>query len=221
MSDDSPFLKEIPDWILDVYRDNNTEQCPWWEDTYDRVVEEAELLGYTLETDSIWFQGFWGGSDGATFSGSINPLKYMATKGISHNFPLIHQMVDMGGILSAQITRPNGVHSLTAEAEITDYDLISYLREDDTVVSDGMDEFLDTLLEQEIQQLQDILEEETQDMIGDLYTRLREEYEYLTSDAVVMEMLLDYPEMVVGEMRDAGWDEEEIAEYVKPEFLTP
>ena len=44
----------------------------WWQLCYEQVVEIAAAIGIEIEPNNIWFSGFYGQGDGASFSGKYS-----------------------------------------------------------------------------------------------------------------------------------------------------
>lgn len=60
---------------LDEMRSTTTEYFDWWESDFEYWKEELAKRGY--EVDDIFFSGFWSQGDGASFTGSLDVLKWL------------------------------------------------------------------------------------------------------------------------------------------------
>lgn len=189
--------------LLERYRDVNVHHG-WWDGVYEAFEEDMGAIGVHVE--AIYFSGFWSQGDGACFNGHVCNWRDFLT---ATKRPELIEIVDEYNISFSWSTWGRYCHENMVEFG-TDGLWINnpYDEEDDEVrhviwgavnggggplyaASDDLVEFL-------------------RDKMRDLYRRLGEEYEHLTSDEVVTEYILEYEEDEIDAALEEQ-DEEEIA----------
>ena len=158
--------------------DINVNNWDWYDSTKDDFHTILELIGF-YNIDS-YFSGFYSQGDGASFSANYRYKKgcLKAVKQHAPNDVELHSIVksiishqkDNGYLLSCEVSqRGNHCHSNTMH--------FSWCKNDDSCF-DWKNDFVEDDLEQLFKNLADWY-----------YSRLKSEYEYLTSFDVVAEML--------------------------------
>lgn len=184
--------RNLKDSILDKYRDINTEYIDWWDSVYDLFKHEMDEKG--IEVERMYFSGFWSQGDGACFEGCVRSwpdflesIGYKESALINHadlqfrlivshsghyyhenctrfdvDLPLPENDEDQDFINACCPHEPDSLHEATWMALINQYSAGALERE-----------FVEAF----------------KDHMRDLYNRLEEEYDHLTSDEAVLDSL--------------------------------
>lgn len=191
--------EKVKERVLDEHRDSYVAH-DWWDAVYEDAVECARCLGIEIEKKSrsgrlrdyedtaIYFSGFWSQGDGACFEGwyrykpdAVDAIKAYAPKDEVlldlaerlTKFQVQARLVDNYSLLASITTgNPSYSHSGTMTATVDD--------------ENGELGYTDRAVFYE-NELTPIFRE----FADWIYTRLEQEYEYLTSDEVVAESLVD------------------------------
>jgi hypothetical protein len=190
------------DELLKEYRDVNVDHN-WWDYTYDWFKEKCDVQGICV-TD-MRFSGFWCQGDGANFDGCVDDwpkvLKAIGQEGFLKHDPAGNYW--RFRVYSNSRYSYSGAMDGELEAEVPEnpYD------EDEEPLQHDAWNIASPLTEQDLDDLQKTLLEHCRDLAGDLYRALEEEYEYLTSDEVIVDWILD--NLDDDELRDPDEDEPE------------
>jgi len=172
----------------------------WWEGVYEMVIEDGKEKGFYI--DKIFFSGFHSQGDGASWTGQVDVRQWLEENcadsiGVSAWCQLIQEDIISKHI---QVTQSGHYcHESTMQfGEVLDN--TDVFEDDYTMQKDSIFKGM------EIQHLFDIIESDNEcpikstegieqaivesgrDYARDIYQRLREEYEYLCSE----EMMLDH-----------------------------
>jgi len=177
--------------LLDKYRTINVDWGDWWKDTQDCFKED--MKDYGIDVDEIQFSGFWNQGDGASFTGCVTDVDKFFKKFIEDDaYPFIRRLRAMDGEFNIAFQRhsfSNYSHENTVSAEIGgDYlHQVCNFKNNDfrEAVIDVWDEKLELEVEEFEKEATDIL----RDLCRDLYSRLEQEHDYLTSDEAVAESI--------------------------------
>ena len=169
----------------------------WWDCTYDQFREDMKEHGITV--DKIYFSGFWSQGDGACFTGHIRltqeQMLESLPKEMREKFITFNTKVKLMGFepmslhYSARIEQ-RGNYSHSGSMYIVDDYNNTEIEETDVDCEDMLDEGV--LLRDDFDgrvEYGDLAIELAWGHADDLYKRLREEYEYLTSEENVAEYL--------------------------------
>lgn len=156
----------------------------WHESVYDCAVNAAEVIGIDLgprRKPSIMFSGFGSQGDGASFAGNYYYAGESSVENIAREYPqdqelqrIAHELNEMqikySCGLRAQITQSGSYsHSGTMSADI------EYINDDCTEITYDDEENLIRLF---------------RDFADWIYAMLGREYDYLTSDEVIVESIV-------------------------------
>ena len=189
--------------LIEKHRDINTDY-DWWDCTYDHFAEDMRIKH--IEVDKMQFSGFWSQGDGASFTGHItNSKAFMETHDLTETYPTVMRYLNKGGNLFLFVARTSHhyVHENTVSAELRDPYYTNFrdlLSSDDGGIRDAVISHWDTLLDEEIGELQSHVTEIIRDYCVDLYRRLEKEYDYLTSDEAVWDAIVANDLDVIEEM---------------------
>ena len=174
------------DELLEEYRDINVDH-EWWDYTYDWFKEKCAAVG--IDVGDIYFSGFWSQGDGACFTGAVSDWPKVLKAVNQENF--LKYKPEENYWRFGVTTSGRYMHAYTMssnlEAELEDN---PYDEEDEPLQFDAWAIKYD-LTEGMLEHLVDDLLKFCRDLANDLYKALKEEYEYLTSDEVIVEYILE------------------------------
>lgn len=203
---DDSAKQKARDWYL------NGMDYEWWESVYEMAIEDGKELGFYI--DRILFSGFWSQGDGASWTGYVDVgawLKANApdTIGVSALIALINTQYIEKNVKVGQ-SHSHYCHENTMDVDEVQFDERLY----DTSGLDEVELEVETIEGQGIfngmsmanmrdiintdeanpyrlsnmHRLNEDIEESAKDYARDIYQRLREEYEYLCTE----EMMIDH-----------------------------
>lgn len=184
--------------LIEKYRDFNVEHIEWWDCVYDDFREDMEKAG--IHVGDMSFSGFWSQGDGASFTGYINDNKlFFEQHKLTDSYPWLTKLLshDGGFVLTIERTSHHYVHEYTVGVDLSYADNFYHVLPDDGVRAAVIEQWNEHL-EAEYNTICDAVTDIIRDYCRDLYRRLEEEYNYLTSDEAVWEAIvaneLDQPE---------------------------
>lgn len=189
-------------WLFERHRDANVHD-EWYEFIYDSFGTDMEAIG--VYVDQAYFSGFWSQGDGACFDGHVCDWgKFLAAVGKPElaDFAMEH------GPSFSWASHGRYCHEYTVEFEVSGLAI-------ENPHDGGHDPLRRAAWEAAygeygpLYSSSDDFIEFLRDKMRDLYRRLEEEYEYLTSDEVVTEYILEYEEDEIDAALEEQ-DEEEI-----------
>jgi hypothetical protein len=190
--------------LIEKHRDINIHH-DWWDCTYADFAEDMKVVG--IHVDSVYFSGFWSQGDGACFVGSLdNALTYLDHHH-QDQFPMVRKLLELGGGVYVRC-RHSGRHWHQYCTEFsTEADPFHNCVESRSELQDAVVEQWQDLLDKEMSDFEEAVIDQWRTYMADLYHRLEEEYDHLTSDDAVWESIvaneLDVPDEDDGE----DWDE--------------
>ena len=187
--------------LIEEHRDINTSY-EWWDCVYDDFKEDMEKAG--IEVDNMNFSGFWSQGDGASFTGYMRSKPFFEHHKLADSYPWIAKLISHGGDFTLRIERTSHryVHENTVSVELTFTDTFTHVLPRDDLRS-AIAEQWDNLLEAEYNTICDAATDIIRGYCRDLYRRLEETYEYLTSDEAVWDAI------VANDLDEVEEDEEE------------
>lgn len=182
-------MSDIPEEVIDKYRDINVEH-DWWEFVYENFTERMKQVG--IHVDNMMFSGFWSQGDGACFEGCVDdPDLFVLKHDLDEQYPYVYKTLEHDGTLNVVSCHSGNyyhAHSTTISVEVDDFDcLLGY--DTDTQIQGAVIDVLDEKLYDELTDFEQSCAEIFRDYMHELYTTLRKEYEYLTSDEAVIEAI--------------------------------
>ena len=160
---------------IDAHRDWEIDAHDWWDYVYEDARRMASLIG--IEINEIRFTGFWNQGDGASFTGAYawKPDCIEAIKSECEDEKLIAFATELTVLqttmkLLYDVTYECTISRIYSSIMVTDFnlDLPEYIFKIDKQFQDIMRRFADWI-----------------------YAQLKAEYDYLTSDEHISEMLTD------------------------------
>lgn len=170
--------------LIEKHRDINTNY-DWWEYTYEYWAEK--LIEKGIEPDDFRFSGFYSQGDGASFAGKLNLLQFLKAHNLTMEYPAATFFADdyLGARLFRSASHYSHEHTVNISTNFGDYNDYD---EDDLryeVYNTMRDELND-----ETPELEETLIDICRGYMRALYSDLRDEYEYLTSDEAVWETIV-------------------------------
>ena len=178
--------------ILDKYRYINVDWEEWSTNIREEFIEEMAEFG--IDVSDIQFSGFYSQGDGACFSGYVYDVdKFMKAMGGSwddypHTLDVLKQLGEDIHI-SWKHSNSNYCHENTLSFDI-EYDrLVDELSWDSPQLLLDAAEALDAAADAEYQVLEEDITRFIKCLCGDLYDRLQNDFEHLTSDEAVADAI--------------------------------
>lgn len=177
--------------ILDRHRDINVVGYDWWDRVYDDF--KADMYAIGIHVERMYFSGFWSQGDGACFEGRVvdwrsflKSLGYTDEMMVQHfadhaSFSVSHS----GHYYHANCTRFDAEFYLP-DQYVTDEHFLEHCGFGEELRDAAL---IAVLSKFDGRKLADEFTEAFKDHMRDLYRRLENEHEYLTSDEAVLEAL--------------------------------
>lgn len=178
---------QLQNELIDKHWDINVDH-EWWEYTYDEFKIEMETKGITVA--DINFSGFYSQGDGASFTGRIDMIQFLKVHELEQQFMGATFFAGQGELWAELQRGSSGYYhenSVGVCLLLDSYNNYDY--EDDSTryqVYETMQEVMDS----EWKDLEEEVGSICRGYMQDLYSKLRDEYEYLTSDEVVWETIV-------------------------------
>jgi hypothetical protein len=195
---------------LDHCREWQTEH-DWWDCQYENFIEKITEHGYSVDPKKIHFSGFWSQGDGACFEGTFRfghektatllPCDLVAKINL---FNAKMRLMGNPNTIDLEISGGIGTsghysHSGTMSVEKIDiYPMPSDFNRCNMGTCDCVDgwpgvcdegEAINDAIEAAYSSVEEAIKEEARGFADDLYSDLETEYEWLTSDEQVAEMI--------------------------------
>lgn len=188
--------------LLEKHRDREV-QWGWFDSVEGMFKEDMEAIGVYVE--AMYFSGFWCQGDGACFNGYICNWRDFLT---AIKRPDLIELVEEHSASFSWSSKSRYCHENTVEFGTDGLWIGNPYDEEDDEVRHAMWNAVNGE-GGPLYAASDVLIEFLKDKMRDLYRRLEEEYEYLTSDEVVTEYILEYEEDEIDAALEEQ-DEEEI-----------
>lgn len=173
--------------LLEKYRYINVEHNNWWDCVESDFIEDMKQVG--IQVDKIYFSGFWSQGDGACFVGSLdNALTYL-NHHHADQFPMLRKLIEMGGAVRATSEHRGRYYhssSVSINAECEEFWQCANPKSE---LQEAVIQRWDGMVDKEIVDFEAALAEQWRTYMDDLYRKLEEEHDYLTSDDAVWDTL--------------------------------
>lgn len=185
----SELNEEQREKAIEKHRYYNTEDVAWWGDVYETYTKAMKALGFEL--GSIYFSGFSSQGDGASFTGhwQYNPKWRVDLDKLEYGEWMRQDLIKFG--LALQESKRIAVRIEQDGRYYHEYTMrfdSEYNRE---FMPENSDDWEGTW---PYGDETDGLYETFRNIARHIYRALRDEYEYLTSDEAIAEMLNDDPD---------------------------
>lgn len=185
---------KVSDALIEKYRHINVEHDEWWGSTYEMFKEDMSNKG--IEVDKIYFSGFCSQGDGACFEGRVCdwPM-FLESLGYTEN--LLHRFAKDTWRFSVKHSGHYYHENCTTfsedmpnpDGESDDWFIETYCMYNDPDDLRGKAE-LAVLRTFDYEAMTNEFVEMFKENMRDLYRRLEEEYDHLTSDEAVKETII-------------------------------
>jgi hypothetical protein len=172
------------DELIEKYRSINVDY-EWWDCVYEDTKIEMETKG--INVYDINFSGFYSQGDGACFIGRIDMAQFLKVHQLEQRYMAATFFAGQGE-LWATLDQGNSryYHEQTVSASLV-ADSYNNYEEDSTRYQ--VYETMQKVLDDEWKDLEDDVNDICRGYMRDLYRKLREEHDHLTSDEAVWETI--------------------------------
>ena len=184
--------EDLKDKILDEHRHWNTEHIDWWEGVYEQFKGDMDAIG--IQVERMYFSGFWSQGDGACFEGCVfdwelflNSLGYTdaaLTDHATRNFSF--SVAHFGHYYHENCTSFGFDTPLPCHNEDEDF-IDDYSPHERASLQEAV--WIALLSGYSSDSFEREFNEAFKNHMRDLYKRLEQEYDYLTSDEAVLDSL--------------------------------
>jgi hypothetical protein len=184
---------DIPKELIDKHREINVHDN-WYDHVYEEFKDDMGNIG--IHVDEIYFSGFWSQGDGACFDGCVDDwTKFLPTIGYKH--PVL---VEFAKSRWEWRTYHRGLYYHSGSVYHDDETEDPVMYSDDELFIEYHTPYIECELRSlawlavlktfDYDQIRKDIKEELISHMDDLYSRLENEYEYLTSDEQVAETII-------------------------------
>jgi len=177
-------LKQLKAELIEKYRSINVDY-DWWDCVYEDTKIEMETKGISVY--DINFSGFYSQGDGACFIGRIDMVQFLKVHQLEQKYMAATFFAGQGE-LWATLDQGNSryYHEQTVSATLV-ADSYNNYEEDSTRYQ--VYETMQKVLDDEWKDLEDEVNDICRGYMQDLYRKLRDEHDHLTSDEAVWETI--------------------------------
>lgn len=172
--------------LIDKHWDINVDH-EWWDCTYDEFKLDMQTKG--IEVKDINFSGFYSQGDGACFTGIIDMKVFLKIHNLEQEFMGATFFASQNE-LYATIDRTHSSHYSHEHTVEVNLQEDTYNDYDEGDLRSEVYEKMSDILNDEWARLDDVVTEICRGYMQDLYSKLRDEYEYLTSKEVIWETIV-------------------------------
>lgn len=173
------------DELIDKYWDINVDH-DWYQYTYDEYKIEMQTKGITVA--EMNFTGFYCQGDGASFTGRVDMIQFLKVHELEQRFMGATFFAGQGE-LWAEITRGSSRYSHENSVSVN-LIIDSYNNYEDDSTRYQVYETMQEVMEHEVKDLETEVEDICKGYMQDLYSKLRDEYESLTSREAIWETIV-------------------------------
>ena len=173
--------------LLEKHRYINVEFDDWWDFVYEDFKRDMATVG--IEVKRMYFSGFCSQGDGACFEGTLDDtLKYLDHHH-KDQYPMIRKLLEHGGWVYAGCEHRGRYYHENCTEFGTDADTLTDTVDQPTEFHEQIVENWQRQLEREMEDFEDDVIEQWRSYMQDLYSKLKAEYDHLTSDEAVWETI--------------------------------
>ena len=174
--------------LIEKHRYINVEYNNWWDCVESDFIEDMKQVG--IHVDKIYFSGFWSQGDGACFVGSLdNALTYLNHHHVDQ-FPMLRKLIEMGGTVWATSDHRGRYYHSNSVSINAECEAFWQCANPKSELQEAVIQRWDGMVDKEIVDFEAALAEQWRTYMNDLYTKLEEEHDYLTSDDGVWDTLV-------------------------------
>jgi hypothetical protein len=173
--------------LLEKYRYINTEYDNWWDCVESDFVDEMKSVG--IDVSGIHFSGFWSQGDGACFVGNLGDATVYLDHHHQGQYPMLRKLIEVGGGLYVKCRHEGRYYHENCTVIWADADTLTGMIDQPTEFHEQVVGEWQRLLGIELDDFEKDVTEQWRTYMRDLYRKLEEEYDHLTSDDVVWETI--------------------------------
>ena len=173
--------------LLETHRYINVEHDEWWDCTYADFKEDMRRVG--IDVTRMYFSGFWSQGDGACFEGGFDNVLTYLDHHHKDQYPMIRKLLEHEGGLYVHCDHSGNFYHENCTSFWVDCDTLTGMVDQPTEFHEQIVENWQQQLEREMDAFEQDVTEQWRTYMGDLYSRLEEEYDYLVSDEAVWETI--------------------------------
>lgn len=173
--------------LLETHRYINVEYGDWYDCVYSMFKSDMAQVG--IHVTRMYFTGFCSQGDGACFEGEFGSLETYLDHHHQGQYPLIRKLLRHGGSVYARSTHSGRYYHENSTCISVATDTFYHLIECPTEFHEQIVDTWDMQLDQEVSAFEEAITDQWRVYMCDLYSRLEDEYDHLTSDEVVWETI--------------------------------
>lgn len=189
--------------LIEKYRDINVNHEDWHDCIIDYFIGEMEGIGIYIDYKEVHWSGFYSQGDGASFTCRFDPLTFMTKHHLVDTYPAAAFLAthDLLYITSNRLSSRYS-HESTVEFTVSDEGYHGYDEETDDLREAVSIAMAEKFANEELHRLEQEVTDICRGYMRDLYHKLEQEYEDLTSDEQVWETI------VANELEEEELDED-------------
>lgn len=178
--------------LIEKYRDINVYHH-WWDSTYENFTEDMQAIG--IQVDNMYFSGFWSQGDGACFEGMVSDWR-LFLKSLGYDNPPLTNLAEQFWNCSVD----HRGHYYHENCTLFSMDMPCPDDTDDQYFAALYSPYPDgdfrslawlaALKTVDYSKFEDEFKAAFRGHMQELYKRLEQEYEYLTSDEAVWDAIV-------------------------------
>lgn len=174
---------------LDRYRYINVDHIDWWDSIEECYKEDMKEQG--VYVSDMYFSGFCSQGDGACFKGHLDDVSLFLEKNFKpDDYPMIRKLLDSGGSLKFSVEHSGHYYHENCTRFYIEADRLEYCVDMPTDFHEQIVEQWDKDLDNEIVDFEKQSVEIFKNYMRELYRKLEQEYDYLTTDEAVRETII-------------------------------
>lgn len=184
--------------LLNKHRSTNTEWDDWWESVYTQFQEDMAEIG--IRAERMYFSGFWSQGDGACFEGFVeNWSKFLTAAG----YPELIEFKESFGDLNLGWEHDGHYYHEHCIRYTPQLDVHNPFDEKEEALRHAAWKTINGPFGPFFS-LGEEFEDFIREQMCDLYKRLEEEYDDLTSDEAVLSYILDNCEEEIDKLLESN-----------------
>lgn len=172
--------------LIERYRDINIGH-QWWDCVYSDFTEDMKAIG--IDVRQMYFSGFWSQGDGACFQGKLDNTLVYLDHHHQGQYPMIRNLLEHGGEVYVNCDQSGNYYHEMCTSIWVDADTLTGILPQPTEFHEQIAEQWQDLLNKEMDDFEKDVIEQWRTYMRDLYRKLEEEYDHLTSDEAVWDAI--------------------------------
>lgn len=182
-------MESISEKTIDKYRHINVEHDDWWECVYEMFKEDMKEQG--IYVNRMYFSGFWSQGDGACFEGHLDDALLFIEKNYKpDDYPMIRKLLDSGGSVKFSVSHSGHYYHENSTRYYIEAERLEHVVDAPTDFHWQIVENWDMELDKEVVDFEKQSVEIFKNHMRNLYRRLKQEHDHLTSDEAVSETIM-------------------------------